>query len=90
MFHDLVLVLFFFIWYVLLNSFVCSLQYPDYVDAYLRLAAIAKARNNVQLSIELVKLLLTYNFPASRSFIIIICTVYIFMFSCNASFFIGS
>lgn len=37
-----------------LNSFVCLLQYPDYVDAYLRLAAIAKARNNVQLSIELV------------------------------------
>ncbi|XP_050262999.1 protein CTR9 homolog [Quercus robur] len=29
-------------------------KYPDYVDAYLRLAAIAKARNNVQLSIELV------------------------------------
>ncbi|XP_030957737.1 protein CTR9 homolog [Quercus lobata] len=28
-------------------------KYPDYVDAYLRLAAIAKARNNVQLSIEL-------------------------------------
>lgn len=29
-------------------------KYPDYIDAYLRLAAIAKARNNVQLSIELV------------------------------------
>ncbi|CAH9084050.1 unnamed protein product [Cuscuta europaea] len=29
-------------------------KYPDYVDAYLRLAAIAKARNNVQLSIELI------------------------------------
>ncbi|GMY36411.1 protein CTR9 homolog, partial [Fagus crenata] len=29
-------------------------KYPDYVDAYLRLAAIAKVRNNVQLSIELV------------------------------------
>uniref|UniRef100_A0A1S4BR50 Protein CTR9 homolog n=2 Tax=Nicotiana TaxID=4085 RepID=A0A1S4BR50_TOBAC len=28
-------------------------KYPGYVDAYLRLAAIAKARNNVQLSIEL-------------------------------------
>ncbi|KAK3034481.1 hypothetical protein RJ639_032470 [Escallonia herrerae] len=29
-------------------------KYPEYVDAYLRLAAIAKARNNVQLSIQLV------------------------------------
>ncbi|KAL6224249.1 hypothetical protein ACLB2K_003104 [Fragaria x ananassa] len=29
-------------------------KYPDYVDAYLRLAALAKARNNLQLSIELV------------------------------------
>ncbi|RVX05411.1 Protein CTR9-like [Vitis vinifera] len=29
-------------------------QFPDYIDAYLRLAAIAKARNNIQLSIELV------------------------------------
>ncbi|XP_057971236.1 protein CTR9 homolog isoform X2 [Malania oleifera] len=29
-------------------------KYPDYIDAYLRLAAIAKARNNIQLSIELV------------------------------------
>ncbi|KAL8159069.1 hypothetical protein V2J09_000606 [Rumex salicifolius] len=29
-------------------------KYPDYVDAFLRLAAIAKARNNVKLSIELV------------------------------------
>lgn len=29
-------------------------KYPDYVDAYLRLAALAKARNNFQLSIELV------------------------------------
>ncbi|XP_059634757.1 protein CTR9 homolog [Cornus florida] len=29
-------------------------KYPDYIDAYLRLAAIAKARNNVQLSIELI------------------------------------
>lgn len=35
------------------NSFIWF-QYPDYVDAYLRLAAIAKALNNVQLSIELV------------------------------------
>ncbi|XP_020207099.1 protein CTR9 homolog isoform X2 [Cajanus cajan] len=29
-------------------------KYPDYIDAYLRLAAIAKARNNILLSIELV------------------------------------
>ncbi|XP_030448357.1 protein CTR9 homolog isoform X1 [Syzygium oleosum] len=29
-------------------------KYPDYIDAYLRLAAISKARNNIQLSIELV------------------------------------
>lgn len=29
-------------------------KYPDYVDAYLRLAAIAKSRNNVQLSTELI------------------------------------
>ncbi|CBI27821.3 hypothetical protein VitviT2T_016290 [Vitis vinifera] len=29
-------------------------KFPDYIDAYLRLAAIAKARNNIQLSIELV------------------------------------
>ncbi|KAK4479038.1 hypothetical protein RD792_014549 [Penstemon davidsonii] len=29
-------------------------KYPDYTDAYLRLAAIAKARNNVQLSLELI------------------------------------
>ncbi|XAR53477.1 hypothetical protein NMG60_11022043 [Bertholletia excelsa] len=29
-------------------------KYPDYVDAYLRLAAIAKARNNVQMSSELI------------------------------------
>ncbi|CAL4888031.1 unnamed protein product [Urochloa decumbens] len=28
-------------------------KYPDYIDAYLRLAAIAKQRNNIQLSIEL-------------------------------------
>lgn len=37
----------------LIYSFI-YLQYPDYVDAYLRLAAIAKARNNILLSIELV------------------------------------
>ncbi|MED6194834.1 Protein CTR9 [Stylosanthes scabra] len=29
-------------------------KFPDYIDAYLRLAAIAKARNNILLSIELV------------------------------------
>ncbi|KAF9599832.1 hypothetical protein IFM89_001778 [Coptis chinensis] len=29
-------------------------KYPDYQDAYLRLAAIAKSRNNIQLSIELI------------------------------------
>ncbi|WOK96671.1 hypothetical protein Cni_G05378 [Canna indica] len=29
-------------------------KYPDYIDAYLRLAAMAKARNNIQLSIELI------------------------------------
>ncbi|KAJ6792120.1 protein CTR9-like protein [Iris pallida] len=29
-------------------------KYPDYIDAYLRLAAMAKARNNTPLSIELV------------------------------------
>lgn len=29
-------------------------KYPDYIDANLRLAAIAKARNNILLSIELV------------------------------------
>ncbi|XP_052181435.1 protein CTR9 homolog [Diospyros lotus] len=29
-------------------------KYPDYMDAYLRLAAIAKARNNIQMSIELI------------------------------------
>uniref|UniRef100_A0A0E0EB46 Uncharacterized protein n=1 Tax=Oryza meridionalis TaxID=40149 RepID=A0A0E0EB46_9ORYZ len=28
-------------------------KYPDYIDAYLRLAAIAKEKNNLQLSIEL-------------------------------------
>ncbi|GFP79481.1 RNA polymerase-associated protein ctr9 homolog [Phtheirospermum japonicum] len=29
-------------------------KYPDYTDAYLRLAAIGKARNNVQISLELI------------------------------------
>ncbi|XP_031267897.1 protein CTR9 homolog isoform X2 [Pistacia vera] len=36
-------------------------KYPDYGDAYLRLAAIAKARNNLQLSIELVNEVLKVN-----------------------------
>jgi RNA polymerase-associated protein CTR9 len=30
------------------------LKYSDYIDAYLRLAAIAKGKNNIQLSIELI------------------------------------
>ncbi|KAM7513045.1 hypothetical protein LguiB_011920 [Lonicera macranthoides] len=30
-------------------------KYPEYVDAYLRLAAIAKARNNIQQSIQLIR-----------------------------------
>lgn len=30
-------------------------KFPEYVDAYLRLAAIAKSRNNVPLSIELIR-----------------------------------
>jgi RNA polymerase-associated protein CTR9 len=29
-------------------------KYPDYIDAYLRLAAITKGKNNIQLSIELI------------------------------------
>ncbi|KAG6435758.1 hypothetical protein SASPL_100633 [Salvia splendens] len=29
-------------------------KYPEYTDAYLRLAAIAKARNNVQVSLEMI------------------------------------
>ncbi|CAI9787595.1 unnamed protein product [Fraxinus pennsylvanica] len=29
-------------------------KYPDYTDAYLRLAAIARAQNNIQLSLELI------------------------------------
>ncbi|XP_050216699.1 protein CTR9 homolog [Mercurialis annua] len=36
-------------------------KYPDYVDAYMRLAAIAKARNNLQFSIELVNEALKVN-----------------------------
>jgi RNA polymerase-associated protein CTR9 len=36
------------------HYFFLYLQYPDYIDAYLRLAAISKARNNILLSIELV------------------------------------
>lgn len=30
------------------------LQYPDYVDAYLRISAMAKSRNDFQLGIKLV------------------------------------
>ncbi|KAK8939936.1 hypothetical protein KSP40_PGU005708 [Platanthera guangdongensis] len=30
-------------------------KYPDYIDAYLRLAAMAKERNNIQLSIEMIQ-----------------------------------
>lgn len=37
-----------------LSNLYLFLQYPDYIDAYLRLAAIAKARNNVHISLELV------------------------------------
>ncbi|XVF35118.1 hypothetical protein REPUB_Repub18cG0117100 [Reevesia pubescens] len=36
-------------------------NYPDYIDAYLRLAAIAKVRHNLQLSIELVNEALKVN-----------------------------
>lgn len=36
-------------------------KYPSYIDAYLRLAAMAKARNNLQLSIELVNEALKVN-----------------------------
>ncbi|CAN6472201.1 unnamed protein product [Victoria cruziana] len=36
-------------------------KYPDYVDAYLRLAAICKARSNLQLSIELAREALKVN-----------------------------
>ncbi|KAM7256308.1 hypothetical protein ACFE04_012049 [Oxalis oulophora] len=36
-------------------------KYPDYIDAYLRLAAMAKARNNLSLSIELVNEALKIN-----------------------------
>ncbi|KAL5572369.1 hypothetical protein UlMin_021966 [Ulmus minor] len=36
-------------------------KYPDYVDSYLRLAAIAKSRNNIQSSIELVNEALKVN-----------------------------
>ncbi|KAL5703019.1 Protein CTR9 [Ranunculus cassubicifolius] len=38
-----------------------AFKYPNYQDAYLRLAAIAKARNNIQLSIELTKEALKVN-----------------------------
>lgn len=39
------------------NLFYILFQYPEYTDAYLRLAAIAKARSNVQISLELVVIL---------------------------------
>ncbi|GAV72784.1 TPR_1 domain-containing protein/TPR_11 domain-containing protein/TPR_12 domain-containing protein [Cephalotus follicularis] len=44
-------------------------KFPDYVDAYLRLAAIAKSRNNLNLSIELVNEALKVNdkFPNALS-----------------------
>ncbi|XP_022966619.1 protein CTR9 homolog isoform X1 [Cucurbita maxima] len=42
-------------------------KYPDYVDAYLRLASIAKARNYVQLSIELVNDALKVNEKCSNA-----------------------
>lgn len=41
-------------------------QYPGYIDAYLRLAATAKAQNNLPLAIELV----FYNFQHSIHFFI--------------------
>lgn len=44
---------------VFVKNCVLTLQYPDYIDAYLRFAAIAKARNNLQLSIELVVIPIT-------------------------------
>lgn len=50
----------FFLCKLSLVIFVCVFQlfqYPEYTDAYLRLAAIAKARNNVQVSLELVVIL---------------------------------
>lgn len=43
--------------YLVLKYFNFFFQYPEYTDAYLRLAAIAKARNNVQISLELVVIL---------------------------------
>ncbi|KAI4376503.1 hypothetical protein MLD38_014256 [Melastoma candidum] len=44
-------------------------KYPDYIDAYLRLAAMAKARNNIQLSIELVNdaLMINEKYPNALS-----------------------
>ncbi|KAI9192882.1 hypothetical protein LWI28_028931 [Acer negundo] len=48
---------------------VILFKYPDYIDAYLRLAAISKARNNLQLSIELVNEALKVNgkYPTALS-----------------------
>lgn len=37
-----------------LNLTAYLVQYPGYIDAYLRLAASAKAQNNLALAIELV------------------------------------
>jgi len=42
------------IYYLIIYFIIFCHQYPDYIDAYVRLAAIAKARNNILLSIELV------------------------------------
>jgi hypothetical protein len=39
-----------------LNLTAYPVQYPGYIDAYLRLAASAKAQNNLPLAIELVGL----------------------------------
>lgn len=54
-----------FVW--LSFYFYYLFQHQDYVDAYLRLAAIAKARNNLQLSIELV-VITPHNISASVSY----------------------
>ncbi|XP_010261923.1 PREDICTED: protein CTR9 homolog [Nelumbo nucifera] len=42
-------------------------KYPDYLDAYMRLAAITKARNNIQLSIELITDALKINDKCSNA-----------------------
>lgn len=48
-------------------------KYPEYVDALLRLAAIAKARSNIQLSIELVGEALRVNDKCPTSLAILGC-----------------